>query len=236
MLSNTFILLSVFKIVLGCLTDYDQYEQCGRPSNGNNNYQRFQPWAVSITCDYKVSDKDIDKVGHICGATIISRKHVITAAHCLQIPNVYIEKKYYLNDLNPNLESVFKVAVEMPKTKNLIYYKIKKVYLHEAFDNVTLVNDIALIELENNFDFNDGIYSVCLPDQESHDYPSVGNDAYMVSWQSKAKSIYDTGYIEMSLVYDKYCSKYSNQNLQLCAQSLKTTSACRGYYKIKFIL
>jgi secreted trypsin-like serine protease len=229
------ILFQAIKSSYECLTNGNTYNnQCGLPLVNNEDkttaQKRPYPWIVSITCNYKVSDDVYDKIGHVCGGTIISNKHIITAAHCLKIPNGYIDKKYYLNTLNPSLESVYKVAIQVRDSETeFIEYPIKKIHIHEDFNNKTLINDIGIIELENEIEFTSFIQPVCLPDQEIQGYPYIGSDSYLVAWHNReVKDKYNVKQIDMSVVNDDHCSKYGKQEFQICAKSLRTTGACRG--------
>ncbi|KAI7815153.1 Serine protease [Rhyzopertha dominica] len=80
---------------------------------------------------------------HFCGGTIISEYYILTAAHCCYINNQLITTDVvtvvvgdlYVNQTSP--ESVTKA--------------LDSVYVHEAYDANTIVNDIALLRIADPF-------------------------------------------------------------------------------------
>lgn len=85
------------------------------------------------TFTYQVSLEDED--GHFCGGSIISKYWVLTAAHCVLETNVRVVSGSVYRDEG-------------------IRHAVKSIVLHEEYNDTTLENDIAVIQLRNSIVFN----------------------------------------------------------------------------------
>ncbi len=101
------------------------------------------PWQVSI--------RNRGSGSHFCGGSIIDDYWIITAAHCLD---------------NKALNSVKIVAGDhslREQDGSERTYFPQSFIQHEAYNNNTFENDIALIELREPVEFSAAISPVCLP-------------------------------------------------------------------------
>lgn len=107
------------------------------------------PWQVAIL------KKDTTESVYVCGGTLISARHILTAAHCV--------KTYKGRDLRARLgEWDVNHDVEFFP---YIERDIVSVYVHPEFYAGTLYNDVAILQLDHDVDFskNPHISPACLP-------------------------------------------------------------------------
>lgn len=83
-----------------------------------------------------------------CSGSIVGKKWILTAGNCADksvegFPTVFFG--------NPNINS-------------MIDGKVKKVHKHSKFDqiDVNFLNDLALVEMEKEIDFNDKVHKICI--------------------------------------------------------------------------
>ena len=132
-----------------------------------------------------------------CGATLIDKRTLLTAAHCL-VDKVTFEVagKNYTVKVEPNkyfktLESMFTVFLGVQNSANLyvsadiapaINVQVSKVIKHEEYDDIQVKNDIGLILLREDAELNEFVQVACLPSTDSSEYPSVDETVYAVGW------------------------------------------------------
>ena len=103
------------------------------------------PWMAAI----------VEKLNHNrthCSATLVSKRFIITAAHCFENPKEAYQVVLGTDNLNPSVHNYQK-----HQEKRDIFR------LHKHPDYSKPYNDIAIIELEDEVEYNEGIYPICLP-------------------------------------------------------------------------
>lgn len=85
-----------------------------------------------------------------CGASIISERFGLTAAHCTSQYSINITVR----------------AGSTLKNDGGVVVKVKKIHNHPLFDRVKLVNDISLLEFEELLQYSELIQPVNLPDED----------------------------------------------------------------------
>ena len=128
-------------------------------THGRDSFHGHFPWQVALY---------YDKGGHgynpqfMCGGSLISKKHAVTAAHCL--PHWFDKKRFIavLGDFDTS----------KPEEGTEQHVKVKSITLHENWNfytdpvSGTIKNDIAILELEEEAKLSDHIEPICLPTKE----------------------------------------------------------------------
>lgn len=134
---------------------------------GDYAVQGAYPWQVSLqTHSWLFGDS------HICGATIISEKWIVTAAHCVAdstSPNAY---RVVVGEYNLNANSASETKMEL-----------EKVIIHKHYDNYDTTNDIALLRVKGKIDFTQYVQPACLPNpaNKERDY-KTGTPTIISGW------------------------------------------------------
>ncbi|XP_071804919.1 uncharacterized protein [Asterias amurensis] len=165
---------------------------------GNETNVTQWPWIASL------STEDSE---HTCGATLISNRWLITAAHCVgSFSSVVLGSS-----------SIF---MEQP---GRLEVQVEKILPHPFYDDASLDNDIALIKLSSRVPFSGTIQPVCL--NAERDETSIFKRCYAAGWglTSPQGSIsFTLKDVELPLISNEDCQFRSSSphivsTNQLCA-------------------
>ncbi|XP_023207560.1 suppressor of tumorigenicity 14 protein-like [Xiphophorus maculatus] len=123
------------------------------------------PWQVSL---------HYHTYGHVCGASIISKIWLVTAAHCVQ-------NEGNLRFGEPAKWEVYLGLHDQRKIdKFVVKRKLKQIIPHPNYNPNTFDNDIALMELDTPIEYSDYIQPICLP---TADYKiPAGQNVWITGW------------------------------------------------------
>jgi hypothetical protein len=139
-----------------------------------------------------------DKWIHQCGATLISSKHFLTAAHCIKSDK---EQKLHVGDFNLSLSKPQQLGIDVD---------IMKINVHPLYNYSMAYFDIAII-VSNSINFTDNIQPLCLPEYSSTDVHKYDRDQVdLLGWgASSFKGLVSETLkkVSQTIFPQKYCNK-----------------------------
>ncbi|KAG2388829.1 hypothetical protein C9374_000268 [Naegleria lovaniensis] len=171
---------------------------------------------------------------HLCGASLIDKKWLVSASHCF-----FDESGSFLDPENlsivignSNLSKCPGAKVENSRRPRYgcIRRKVHRFITHPLYDSKVVVNDIALIELEEEVEFSTSIRPIQIPDY----VPLVGTELTLTGWghdpSEKTKTVL-LEQVSFPLMKEDACTsiglRMSVRKGQVCAGS-ETGDACSG--------
>ncbi|XP_075532115.1 venom peptide isomerase heavy chain-like isoform X2 [Dermacentor variabilis] len=190
--------------------------ECGKPDvlqfivNGKSAEKHQFPWMVHLELTVLNGSK------HGCTGTIITKLHVLTAAHCLHV-----------NGAEVTSIDVIYGHVDRIRGKRV---KAAKKLAHPNYNVVSQVNDIAVIKVERPFPFGNNVRPVCVL-LEPVDIANT--EALVAGWGRLAEGGKKTHYLQYTslrvLPHDACKGVYFNynQDVNYCAYQ-KDRDTCQG--------
>ncbi|XP_044009873.1 uncharacterized protein LOC122853451 isoform X2 [Aphidius gifuensis] len=184
------------------------------------------PWQVAIL------KKDPTDSVFVCGGTLISPRHILTAAHCIK-SHVKEELRVRLGEWDVNNDGEFFPYIEQ---------NVDDIVIHPEFYAGTLYNDLAILKLDHdvNFKENPHIVPACLPNR--HD-DFTGARCWTTGWGKDAFGDFGKYQnilkeVDVPVVSNAICENQMRKtrlgpsfNLHpgfICAGGEKGKDACRG--------
>ncbi|KAM9581081.1 transmembrane protease serine 11E-like [Guaruba guarouba] len=184
-----------------------------RITGGQRAREGEWPWQASIQYDGS----------HRCGASVISNKWLVTAAHCFKGGRT-----------NPRRWTAsFGILLRPPTQKKLV----RRIVIHERYDRLGLNHeyDVAVVELASAIEFTSDVHSVCLP-EASHVFPD-NSSCFVTGWgalENDGSSVNQLRQAEIKIISTATCNRREVYNGvitpgMLCAGYLQgKVDACQG--------
>lgn len=189
--------------------------------NGNDAIEGQFPYQASIR------SKHDNK--HHCGASILSNRILLTAAHCCKF-----------DYSKPDYVSI--VVGALHRSNGGTAMDVDKITVHKAFDPWTLKNDIALIRTAKEIKFNDQIQPIPLPNEDTVD----GKPLIISGWGKNGNGASRPDilqYIDVQTLNVPECERHFNSqnsifdddfglfyiySSNVCAIGMNSKSTCEG--------
>ncbi|XP_072518296.1 enteropeptidase [Salminus brasiliensis] len=133
----------------------------GRVVGGQDALKGAWPWMASLKWTGR----------HVCGAAIIDREWLITAAHCVFGKNIHLSNWVVVLGLHAQYES---------DTSQRQYHLVDQVIMNPHYNRRTKDSDIALMHLQTRVNFADYIEPICLPHPDQQFEP--GRRCVIAGW------------------------------------------------------
>ncbi|KAK9751282.1 Trypsin [Popillia japonica] len=184
------------------------------------------PWHAAL---YHTRSRGLN---YTCGGSLISRYHVLTAAHC-------VSKPVSQTLLNPENILVYlgKYYLKVWSIPDIQSHHVSKITRHPQYNFEKFANDIAVIRLSNRAEFTDVVRPICLwqgPKDIDH---LIGKLGTVVGWgyDEDGKLTEELTKLEMPVVSKEVCiyslldfySSFTTVDTY-CAGFLNGTTTCNG--------
>lgn len=154
---------------------------CGKPSSSSLNRLAFNgervgkgqyPWIVPLFDRAQAREPT-----YICGSTIISNRHLISAAHCIYEGDDFLKPERVLG--MPGMYNIDNFADE-----NAQFAHIQSIYAHENYIHDDDLNDadIAILSLKKVLTFTEYIIPVCLWKDDNDLERIVDQEGIVAGW------------------------------------------------------
>ncbi|XP_017770035.1 PREDICTED: coagulation factor X-like isoform X2 [Nicrophorus vespilloides] len=129
------------------------------------------PWHAAL---YHERGADLQ---YICGASLISRNHLITVAHC-------VTRRKTQSTLDPDSLIVYLGKYYLKKWSNpgIQDSQISMIFPHPEYNSRTYANDIALLKLVNPAVFTDYVRPICLWSEDADLNSVMNKPGTVVGW------------------------------------------------------
>ncbi|KAM9733306.1 LOW QUALITY PROTEIN: ST14 transmembrane serine protease matriptase a [Menidia menidia] len=176
------------------------------------------PWQVSL---------HVKGHGHVCGASIISPRWLVTAAHCVQDD----AKTRYSQP--GTWEAYLGLHTQKENNDRVVKRNLKRIIPHPYYNSFSFDNDIALMELDSPVSYSNFIRPICLPSAH-HDFPP-SETVWITGWGATREGGYAANILQKAqvrIINHSVCNELMGGGItsrMLCAGVLSGgVDACQG--------
>ncbi|CAH2052767.1 unnamed protein product, partial [Iphiclides podalirius] len=215
--------------------NYNQRSQCGKvvinkPNplvvNGKPTLEGQWPWQIALYQTQTVDSK------YICGGTLLTHLHVITAAHC-------VTRKGSSRVVNKNTLTVYLGKHNLrTSVKGVQIRLVEDITVHPQYNASSFSKDLAILKLIEPVQYTDYVRPICLwPDNQAELNNVIGKKGSVVGWgfDETGVATEELTLVEMPVVdqetcirsYSDFFARFTSQ-YTFCAGYRDGTSVCNG--------
>jgi len=160
----------------------------------------------------------------LCGGTLLNKRYVLTAAHCVSSGGQMASNvRVTLGEHN--------VQSDWESNSEEQVISVEKIIARSDYDENTISNDVAILKLAKDVEFNDYIVPACLPSSAANDY--TGKSAVVSGWGTTSEGGSTSAFLKETTVSvvsksDSTCTPYRiDDSIKMCAYTAGTDS-CQG--------
>ncbi|XP_075984000.1 uncharacterized protein LOC142981779 [Anticarsia gemmatalis] len=186
---------------------------------GSSTSEGQWPWQTAIYQQQSVNFK------YICGGTLVSHRHVITAAHC-------VTRKNSRRVVKKNTLTVYLGKYNLRTSVDGVQVKfVNKIIVHPEYNATIFSRDLAILELRDPVTYSDWVRPVCLwPETEIDLFNIVGKKGSVVGWgfEVTGTAKEELSLLEMPVVDQETCL---NSYIEFYEKFTSDYTYCAGYNK-----
>ncbi|KAG5843687.1 hypothetical protein ANANG_G00153550 [Anguilla anguilla] len=183
----------------------EEEDDSSRVVGGTDAKEGAWPWTVSLHWRGR----------HVCGASLIDREWLISAAHCVYGKNMHLSNWKALLGLHRQ---------GGPQSLYTETRQVDRIIFNNIYNRRTKDGDIAMMHLETPVNFTDYIQPICLPDNDEQFEP--GRKCFIAGWGRMAEQGSVAGVLQeaaIPLLSQAVCKK------QLPEYNITARMVCAGY-------
>lgn len=204
----------------------NKHPQCGRVLlnspvplvvNGTPTLEGQWPWQIALYQTQTVDNK------YICGGTLVSHRHIITAAHC-------VTRKNSKRIVNKNTLTVYLGKHNLRTSVDGVQIEfIDKITVHPQYNASTFSRDVSILQLRKPVTYTNWVQPACLWPEDSTSLSSViDKKGSVVGWgfDETGVATEELSLVEMPVVDTETCIRsYSEFFVRFTSEY----TYCAGY-------
>ncbi|KFM04389.1 Suppressor of tumorigenicity 14 protein, partial [Aptenodytes forsteri] len=176
------------------------------------------PWQASL---------QMGAHGHVCGASVISNRWLISAAHC------FLDSDSVRYSVPSGWRACMGLHTINEKSNHVAMRSIKRIIVHPLYDQSISDYDVALLEMETPVFFSELVQPICLPSTSR--VFVYGTVCYVTGWGAIKENSHLAKMLQearVRIINQSVCNKLYDDLItsrMLCAGNLSGgIDACQG--------
>ncbi|XP_013142043.1 PREDICTED: serine protease gd-like, partial [Papilio polytes] len=205
--------------------------------NGKPTLEGQWPWQIALYQTQTVDSK------YICGGTLVTHLHVITAAHC-------VTRKSSNRVVNKNTLTIYLGKHNLRTSVRGVKIRlVEDIIVHPEYNSSSYSHDLSIIQMIESVPYTDYVRPACMwPDDQTQLNSVIGKKGSVVGWgfDETGVATEELTLVEMPVVDQEtcirsyseffarftsqytYCAGYRDGALDKRTGTRKSTSVCNG--------